>query len=71
MIGGADDNVLRVDGLKVHFERDRRSPFEPREVVHAVDGVTFAVRRGTTFGIVGESGSGKTTTALAVLRLAR
>jgi peptide/nickel transport system ATP-binding protein len=70
MIGGADDNILRVDGLKVHFERHRRSPLEPREIVHAVDGVTFAVRRGTTFGIVGESGSGKTTTALAVLRLA-
>ena len=38
--------------------------------VHAVDGISFDVARGTTFGLVGESGSGKTTTALAVMRLA-
>jgi ABC-type oligopeptide transport system ATPase subunit len=40
-----------------------------RRFVHAVDGVSFRVRRGTTFGIVGESGSGKSTTAQAVMRL--
>jgi len=34
--------------------------------VHAVDGVSFDVRRGETFGIVGESGCGKPTTALDV-----
>jgi peptide/nickel transport system ATP-binding protein/oligopeptide transport system ATP-binding protein len=37
--------------------------------VRAVDGVTFDVRRGETFGIVGESGCGKSTTARLVLRL--
>ena len=37
--------------------------------VHAVDGVTFDVRRGETFGIVGESGCGKSTTARLLLRL--
>ena len=35
----------------------------------AVDGVSLAVRRGTTLGVVGESGSGKTTLGLALLRL--
>ena len=35
----------------------------------AVDGVSFRVRKGTTFGIVGESGSGKTTIAKAVMGL--
>jgi oligopeptide/dipeptide ABC transporter ATP-binding protein len=37
--------------------------------VHAVDGVSFHVRQGETFGLVGESGCGKTTTGRAVLRL--
>jgi peptide/nickel transport system ATP-binding protein/oligopeptide transport system ATP-binding protein len=37
--------------------------------VRAVDGVSFEVRRGETFGIVGESGCGKSTTARLLLRL--
>lgn len=56
--------LLSVTDLKVHFPRGRT------EVVRAVDGVNFEVRRGSTLAVVGESGSGKTTTALAVMRLA-
>jgi microcin C transport system ATP-binding protein len=37
--------------------------------VKAVDGVSLAVKQGTTLGVVGESGSGKTTLGLALLRL--
>jgi microcin C transport system ATP-binding protein len=37
--------------------------------VKAVDGISLAVREGTTLGVVGESGSGKTTLGLAILRL--
>jgi oligopeptide/dipeptide ABC transporter ATP-binding protein len=37
--------------------------------VHAVDGISFDVNRGETFGIVGESGCGKSTTARLLLRL--
>jgi oligopeptide/dipeptide ABC transporter ATP-binding protein len=38
-------------------------------IVRAVDGVSFHVREGETFGIVGESGCGKTVTGLSLLRL--
>ncbi len=41
-----------------------------RGVVRAVDGVSFEVRRGETFGLVGESGCGKTTLGRLILRLA-
>ncbi|MCG8356385.1 MAG: ATP-binding cassette domain-containing protein [Kiloniellales bacterium] len=64
------DTLLSVRDLKVHFPRPRRSLLTAPGRVHAVDGVSLEVPRGTTFGIVGESGSGKTTTALAVMRLA-
>jgi len=37
--------------------------------VKAVDGVSFTIREGETFGLVGESGCGKTVTALSILRL--
>ena len=64
------DIVIDVQDLKVHFGRARSNPFAAVSKVHAVDGISFQVRRGTTFGLVGESGSGKTTTALAMMRLA-
>lgn len=42
----------------------------PRRYVHALDGVSFDLRRGEILGLVGESGSGKTTVALSLLGLA-
>ncbi len=65
-----DDTLLQVDDLQVHFPRPGKGLFRPPEVVRAVDGVSFSLRRGSTLALVGESGSGKTTTALAVMRLA-
>lgn len=69
--GRSQDVLLRVEDLKVHFPIGGGLIGRPKAVVRAVDGVSFGVRRGRTFGIVGESGSGKSTTALAVMRLVR
>ncbi len=66
---GKTDTLLSVDDLKVHFPRGKAGWGRTPEVVKAVDGVSFEVRRGSTLAVVGESGSGKTTTALAVMRL--
>ena len=66
---GKTDTLLSVDDLKVHFPRGKAGWGRTPEVVKAVDGVSFEIRRGTTLAVVGESGSGKTTTALAVMRL--
>jgi peptide/nickel transport system ATP-binding protein/oligopeptide transport system ATP-binding protein len=58
-----DPNVLvDIRNLKTHF-------FTDDGVVKAVDGVNFAIYRGTTLGVVGESGCGKSVTALSVMRL--
>ena len=66
----ANDEVLRVENLSVHFPVGSSLPFgKPRATVKAVDGVSFALRRGETLGLVGESGCGKSTTGLAVLRM--
>jgi len=39
------------------------------QVIHAVNGVSFDLERGKTFGLVGETGAGKTSTAKAILRI--
>ncbi len=59
--------LVRVVNLVKHFPI--RSGFLMRRsgVVKAVDGVSFSLRAGETFGLVGESGSGKTTLAMTLL----
>src|SRR5438045_1861551 len=60
--------LLEVDSLCKDFTRNR-GLFSGGTVVRAVDGVSFSVDEGETFGLVGESGSGKTTTGRCILRL--
>ena len=68
--GGPAQPLLSVKNLVKHFPV--RDPFWVRErrVVHAVDGVTFAMEKGETLSVVGESGCGKSTLGRLILRLA-
>ncbi len=64
--------LLRVKNLQVHFPV-RQGGLLQRQVgaLKAVDGVSFAIRAGETFGLVGESGCGKSTTGRTILQLQR
>ena len=62
--------LLEVNDLVVTYQAQRGSLLKRTEYVHAVKGVSFKVKKGTTMGLVGESGSGKSTIGKAILRLA-
>ena len=66
----AQDNLIEVENLKVHFPVRKGAIFE-KIVGHvkAVDDVSFEIRRGEALGLVGESGCGKTTIGRCLLRL--
>ncbi|HCL79912.1 MAG TPA: peptide ABC transporter substrate-binding protein, partial [Synergistaceae bacterium] len=63
------DVLLEVRDLKKHYVLSKRTVFGRREVLRAVDGISFSLRRGETLGLVGESGCGKTTTGKCIVRL--
>lgn len=56
------EKILEIKNLKTHI-------YTGHGVVKAVDGISFDIKKGETFGLVGESGSGKTLTALSILKL--
>jgi len=66
--------LLRLDGLARWFEvsppvLERIIERRERRWLKAVDGISFAIRRGETFSLVGESGCGKSTVARVVVGL--
>lgn len=60
--------LLQVNNLKKWFPVKGKI-LSPKRHIKAVDGVSFSIREGETFGLVGESGCGKTTTGRLILRL--
>jgi oligopeptide/dipeptide ABC transporter ATP-binding protein len=63
------EELLSVTDLKVHFPIKKGIFSRTIGYVYAVDGISFALKKGETIGLVGESGCGKTTTGMAILRL--
>ena len=59
-----NSELLKVQNLVKHFLVENSD-----DVLRAVDGVSFDIRRGETLGLVGESGCGKTTVGRCILRL--
>jgi oligopeptide transport system ATP-binding protein len=66
--GAVVGDLLEVEELRKEFGRPATA-FRRARPVRAVDGVSFSIAAGTTFGLVGESGSGKTTVARMCLGL--
>ncbi len=58
----SDNILLEVKNLKTYFHLDEG-------IVKAVDGVSFKIEKGKTFGIVGESGCGKSITAHSIMQI--
>jgi len=57
------EKLLEVKNLQKHFAVGKKN------TIKAVDGVSFDVFKGETFGLVGESGCGKSTTGRTIIRL--
>lgn len=61
--------LIEVKNLKKWFVAKTSFFGKPLKYVHAIDGVSFGIKRGETLGLVGESGCGKTTVGRTIIRI--
>ncbi len=63
--------ILSVTNIKVNFFTNKQFyfPWQKREIIKAVDNVSFNLKEGETLGIVGETGCGKSSLARAIIKL--
>ncbi len=64
-----DEIVLKIENLRKLFPAERKMFGKVKLFVHAVDGVSYEIRRGESLALVGESGCGKTTTGKILVGL--
>ncbi|MGV8980572.1 ABC transporter ATP-binding protein [Clostridium sp.] len=65
----SDEKLIEVKDLKKYFPTKNTYGTKEKKYVKAVDGVTFDIKKGETFGLVGESGCGKSTLGRTISRL--
>jgi len=63
--------ILSVSNIKVNFFTNKQFyfPWQKREIIKAVDDVSFNLKEGETLGIVGETGCGKSSLARAIIKM--
>lgn len=64
-----NETLIKVENLVKHYPINGGLLMRQVATIHAVDGVSFEIKRSETFGLVGESGCGKSTTGRAILHL--
>jgi peptide/nickel transport system ATP-binding protein len=73
-VAGGGETIVKADGLAKYFDvsapwLNRVLERTGRQILHAVDGVSFTIQRGETLSLVGESGCGKSTVARLLVGL--